>query len=194
MIEATIQTTWNGEPVGPRCTPIHISLKKGEDGLIMEVKAPYFRDPPPPGSAGKPFWELWDYEVVEAFFLNDKDQYLEVELGPHGHHLTLLLNGRRKISRHSLSLDVSTEIVGNTWTAKALIPREYFPPQVTKWNAFAIHGTGTNRTYEALYPVDDKIPQPDFHSLEYFREIDLRPLLPEHHKVSQTWQDISAQQ
>ena len=33
--------------------------------------------------------------MVEAFFLNHKDQYLEVEFGPHGQHIVLLLDGRR---------------------------------------------------------------------------------------------------
>jgi hypothetical protein len=31
--------------------------------------------------------------VVEAFFLNQEDQYLELEFGPHGQHLMLLLQG-----------------------------------------------------------------------------------------------------
>ena len=35
------------------------------------------------------------FKVVEAFFLNDKEQYLELEFGPHGQHLMLLLNGNR---------------------------------------------------------------------------------------------------
>ncbi|CAH2300949.1 Hypothetical predicted protein, partial [Pelobates cultripes] len=49
---------------------------------------------PPPGEPGQPFDGLWDYEVVESFFLNSKTtQYLEVELCPHGQHLVLLLCG-----------------------------------------------------------------------------------------------------
>ena len=35
------------------------------------------------------------YKVVEAFFLNSEDRYLEVEFGPHGQHIALLLDGRR---------------------------------------------------------------------------------------------------
>ena len=38
---------------------------------------------------------LFDVEVVEAFFLNDAGDYLELEFGPHGQHLMLLLSGRR---------------------------------------------------------------------------------------------------
>ena len=48
---------------------------------------------------------LWDYEVVEAFFLCSKtEQYLEIELGPHGHHLVLLLNGRKNIFKKCLPI------------------------------------------------------------------------------------------
>ena len=71
----------------------------------------YFDDPAPPSKAGGkkrvkrqtttggPFLQLWNYETVELFFLNDADQYLEVQLGPHGHYQVILLAGRRKVLR-----------------------------------------------------------------------------------------------
>lgn len=43
--------------------------------------------------------------VVEMFFLNKNDEYLEVELGPWGQHLLLLLQGERNAIKHSLPLD-----------------------------------------------------------------------------------------
>ncbi|EMP36382.1 UPF0462 protein C4orf33 like protein [Chelonia mydas] len=51
----------------------------------MEVSALFFNDPPAPlVEPGKPFNGLWDYEVVEAFFLSETTKrYLEVELCPH---------------------------------------------------------------------------------------------------------------
>ena len=40
--------------------------------------------------------QLYDYEVTETFFLNkETEQYIELEFGPHGQHLILLLNGYR---------------------------------------------------------------------------------------------------
>lgn len=45
------------------------------------------------------------FSVVEMFFLNDKEEYLEVELGPWGEHLLLLLKGERNTINHSLPLD-----------------------------------------------------------------------------------------
>ena len=74
-----------------------ISLRPGAGAeVLVSVRAPYWADPAPPGGLpGQAYFGLWEYEVVEAFFLNSKDQYLEVEFGPHGQHIVLLLNGRR---------------------------------------------------------------------------------------------------
>ncbi|KAE8630365.1 hypothetical protein XENTR_v10000798 [Xenopus tropicalis] len=92
-----IEHQWNSQPVAHE--PVTISLKPGDNGLQMDINAPFFNDPPaPPGPPGQPFPGLWDYEVVEAFFLNsEKEQYLEVEICPHGQHLVLLLSKRRNI-------------------------------------------------------------------------------------------------
>ncbi|KAH0615979.1 hypothetical protein JD844_026683 [Phrynosoma platyrhinos] len=100
-MEFKIEHTWNSLPVSH--DPIVIKLTPENSGILMEVSAPFFNDPPaPPGELGKPFSGLWDYEVVEAFFLNGQtQQYLEVELCPHGQHLVLLLSGRRKVCKVS---------------------------------------------------------------------------------------------
>ena len=91
--EFEIKTTWDGKPVDHQ--PVKITLIGADDDLIIEIKAPYFDDPAPEGKPGEAFFKLWEYEVVETFFLNDADQYLELEFGPHGQHLSLLLNGNR---------------------------------------------------------------------------------------------------
>ena len=44
--------------------------------------------------------------MVELFLLNDAGLYLEVELGPWGHHLVLLLDNGKDL-RHSLPLAYS---------------------------------------------------------------------------------------
>ncbi|XP_055406251.1 UPF0462 protein C4orf33 homolog isoform X3 [Bubalus kerabau] len=99
-----IEHTWDGFPV--KHEPVFVRLNPGDRGVMMEVSAPFFNDPPAPlGEPGKPFNQLWDYEVVEAFFLNDiTEQYLEVELCPHGQHLVLLLSGRRNVWKQGLDL------------------------------------------------------------------------------------------
>ena len=76
--------------------------------VVITVKAAYFNDPAPPGGLpGQAYFGLWDYEVVEAFFLNEADQYLEVEFGPHGQHIVLLLDGRRNAIKLVLRFDLS---------------------------------------------------------------------------------------
>lgn len=52
-----------------------------------------------------------------------------------------------------LELDVSNTFEGNVWRGTVEIPLAYFPAQVSKMNAYAIHGSDPDRHYEALYPV-----------------------------------------
>ena len=89
-----IERTWDDKPIDHE--PAVVTLMSAEDDLIIKVTAPFFDDPAPDTDRkGEAFFKLWDYEVVEAFFLNNKEQYLELEFGPHGQHLSLLLNGNR---------------------------------------------------------------------------------------------------
>lgn len=60
-----------------------------------------------------------------------------------------------------LALDlVTSKLSDGTWEGTAYIPYSYFPPLVTKFNAYAIHGEGNSRTYEALYPSSG-LAEPD---------------------------------
>ncbi|KAK8744164.1 hypothetical protein OTU49_001028, partial [Cherax quadricarinatus] len=190
----SINTTWNGGDLNH--APVQVTLAGSSDLQYLEVtiNAPFFNDPPaPPGPPGQPFYGLWDYEVVEVFFLNDKDQYVEVEVCPWGQHIVLLLNGQRVTIRHSLPLEVTTQRYDDTsvWTGLARIPVTYLPPQVSKFNAYAIHGSGEGRVYESLYPAPSTAPAPDFHALQYFQPINLTDLLPDQadNTISQLWTD-----
>lgn len=158
----------------------------------MLVTAPFFNDPAKPNSeSGQPLFGLWEYEVVELFLLNDNDQYVEIELCPWGQHIVLLLDGRHNAIRHSLPLTFTAEIrSNNTWYGEAVVPADYLPPRVTKMNAFAIHGSGKERIYEALYSVPkDAFPNPDFHRLNFFQPIDIDGLVPNSATLSAIWAD-----
>ena len=48
-----------------------------------------------------------------------------------------------------------------SWTGTTKIPIDYFPPGVHKINAYAIHGSDINRTYESLYPASADAKKPD---------------------------------
>ena len=139
---------------------------------------------------------MWDYEVVELFFLSSTTGlYLEVEFGPHGQHLGLLLNKRKECLSHSFPLEYQAELLegihNNTltttfyytlllcfsllenglWKGTVKIPLEYFPPKVDQFNAYSIHGTEPSRIYKSLYAVPG--PHPDFHRLNCFKSFDL---------------------
>ncbi|XP_030836308.1 UPF0462 protein C4orf33 homolog [Strongylocentrotus purpuratus] len=171
----SIATQWDGRPVN-HSTPVRLSMSKSTDGtgINLEVVAPFYNDPAPSGPAGSPQSGLWDYEVVEAFFLGSDERYLEVELCPHGQHLVLRLNGVRNIIEEGLPLEFLASIQEDrsSWKGSAIVPLEYLPPGLRGFNAYAIHGTGEQREYQALYPAErGKHDQPDFHRLEYFKEI-----------------------
>ncbi|OXA41789.1 UPF0462 protein C4orf33 homolog isoform X2 [Folsomia candida] len=183
----TISKTWDGG-VPSDHSEIHIKLTlQGEEDaqtLLIQVDAPFFNDPQPPASLSPPGStpQLWDYEVVELFFLGDEDKYLEVELGPRGHYLVLQLHGVRNIIREHLPLDrYVTEVRGTRWFGEASVPLAYFPHNVHSTNMYAIHKSDPHRVYMALSPAVDnsKCPHssPDFHRLQYFQHIDLFPRL-----------------
>ena len=63
-----------------------------------------------------------------------------------------------------------------TWSGEARIPLDYFPPDVSLFNAFAIHGSGEQRKYEALFEVPG--PQPDFHRIDKFQPVNFSAIMP----------------
>ena len=166
----------------------------GSTGLMIQVDAPFYDDPQVPtnipvGSTD----QLWNYEVVELFFLATDNKYLEIELAPKGHYLLLQLDGHpEKRLQYELPLaNYQTEMQGNgRWLGQAIIPYNYFPSVssssssgsgsgiINRFNAYAIHKSGPNRRYMALYPVPKgKYNEPNFHRLEYFQPIDLSQFL-----------------
>ncbi|KAK3099275.1 hypothetical protein FSP39_001969 [Pinctada imbricata] len=110
-----ITKTWDGDAITHH--PIQITIGPSDHAarnIKITVTGPFFDDPPNPGGApGQPFDGLWDYE------------------------------GDRIIRLHFklLPLNYTATITGNRWKGVAYIPWEYFPPGVTKFNAYAIHGS-----------------------------------------------------
>jgi hypothetical protein len=92
----------------------------------------------------------------------------------------LLVNGVWSITSLYLRMSqlnelfVTADYDKQTWKGSAWIPLEYFPPGVSKFNAYAIHGVGDDRRYEALFPVPGDFP--DFHRLHHFQPIDFNRL------------------
>jgi len=179
--EFSIRTTWDGKPIDHE--PVKFTVNAlNDDSLKVEVRGSFFNDPGSPAvPPGNPCPELWEYEVAEIFFLGAEDKYLEVELCPHGQHLVLLLNGTRNMIKDKLALEYTAVIdeENKTWKGSAIIPIDYFPPEVAKINAYAIHGSGECRQYEALYPATTGFDTPDFHRLQFFKDFNFKALFTE---------------
>lgn len=166
-----IASTWDGAPAAAHETAT-VTLRWHEDALHVTVDAPLHGDPPPDAPPGA-VWGLWDHEVVELFVLGADDRYTELELGPHGHHLLLRLQGCRNVVERLLPVEATWSRTPGRWGAVAVLPAAVLPPRSEErpWrlNAYAVHGTGAARRYLAWAPVPGE--QPDFHRLGCFREV-----------------------
>jgi len=156
--------TWSGEAV-PASERAEVRARVEGAWLVIEVDAPFHGDPPPTAPPG-PTGRLWEHEVVELFLLGADERYLEVELGPHGHHLVLRLHGRRRVEAQGLAIEFVARRRGARWSGRARVPAEWLPPGLARCNAYAIHGRGADRRHLAAFPV--RGPEPDFHRLEDF--------------------------
>jgi len=170
-----VAQTWDGSPASSSDW-VKVELALTSTALIVEVDAPFHGDPVPASPAG-PTPGLWNYEVVELFLLGDEEQYLEVELGPHGHYLVLELSGRRRVVREHTELDYRAELRGERFVGRAEVPLHWLPLGVARINAYAIHGASDARQYLAWRGAPGH--KPDFHRLETFGTLGLPGLSAE---------------
>lgn len=64
--------------------------------------------------------------------------------------------------QRQLEIDYVSFVNKDYWVGEARIPESYFPRNVTKMNAYAMHGDKDNRKKESLYPVmNNEIPAQD---------------------------------
>jgi hypothetical protein len=166
-----IDASWDGAPLAPaeRAT---VTACWEAGALRIEVDAPFSGDPAPTSPPG-PTPKLWEHEVVELFIVGPGERYTEIELGPHGHHLVLQLEGRRQVVADGLPLRFEARrergrFFGTAWLDAALLP-----PEPHRANAFAIRGVGAARRYMCAWPTGGE--RPDFHTLESFRPVELGP-------------------
>lgn len=164
----TIEHLWDGSPAAPD-EHVTLELHADETGLHLTIDAPYHADPPPPSPPGSTPG-LWNYEVVELFLYGDDGRYLELELGPHGHHLVLELHAVRVVTREVPTLDVHHEITAPRWRAEARVPAALIPAGAVRCNAHAIHGEGDARRFLSAVPSGG--PRPDFHRPDVTTPID----------------------
>ena len=159
-----VHQRWDGQPLA-QDEQAQVHLIPQPEGLRVEIDAPYYGDEPPPTPPG-PTPHLWEHEVVEVFLLGQQERYLELELGPAGHYLALILEGRRHVLAQGMAMRVQVSRQGARWRASAQVPLMWLPPGLSHVNACAIHGRGQERRHEVCFAAPSQAP--DFHSLESF--------------------------
>lgn len=161
----TLRTTltWDGQEA-PEAEVATVTLTLTTDGLRVGVEAPFHGDAPPAAPPG-PTPRLWEHEAVELFLGEAAaPNYLEVELGPHGHHLVLRLRGVRQPVEQALPLPYRAERLGGRWRGEAVVPAAWLPagaPETWRANATAVHGPPEARRH--LSAARLRAAQPDFH-------------------------------
>ena len=97
MLNFTINHRWDGAKA-KKSSDVNLSMEAGaNETVVVKITAPFFENPRPPGGApGLPYLNLWDYEAVELFFLNDREQYLEVQVEFDFHAMGIVRRKNRK--------------------------------------------------------------------------------------------------
>jgi len=186
----TISKTWNGHELPTAWNKIDLTISaysivnNSLDSILITIDAPFYNSPVLPQAEDPPqFMDgLWDYEVVEVFFLGPNEKYLEIELSPRGYYLLYFLEGVRNVTDDTLRLDIfNATIQGGTgrWSGAAVIPVDFLPEKIDKFNAYAIHnyteGDEEFRRYMSLFP-DPNGAKPDFHKLDLFQDFPIDKL------------------
>lgn len=170
-IDFEVKGTWDGKSLDSgEFARIGFRVDAETSLVELTVEATFYGDPAPnepPGSLEG----LWDFEVVELFLIGDAERYLEIELGPHGHFLGLLLAGRRNVVESHIPIDFEVDRRTRGWSGTARFSSDWLPSPLRAANAYAIHGIGAGRRYLATHPVPGDAP--DFHRLECFGPLDV---------------------
>lgn len=164
MITLVIGRTWDGELL-PDSERASLRVCYEGDDLRIDIDAPFCDDPAPSAPPG-PVDGLWAHEAVELFVVGADERYLEIELGPRGHHLVITMAGVRQRTAALLPIRYVSSTDGGRWTGTAHVPRSYLPVPALKCNAYRISGTAPSRRYHAMVAVPGE--RPDFHRLERF--------------------------
>jgi len=170
---------------------VSLALSPSTSDMIIKVDADYNNNQIPEKPAGR-MRGLWEepYEVFEIFIASGtKEDYLEINIGPHGHYYIKMIT--KYGTDDNIILDskptFSMDKQKKKWTAVLTLPSMYLPepdtdfdssqPLAIKWyaNANAIIGSGASREYFSAYPLvnseSDSNSSPNFHKPEMFQPI-----------------------
>lgn len=177
--ELVVDQLWDGTSLDACFHATLMLVDRPGHGVEVRLCAPWHHDPLPSAPPGR-LDGLWAFEVVELFLLGDDARYLEVEVGPGGHHLALAFAGERvrveeDVPIHVVFEDASTWTDATAaevecWNARLFIAEEHLPPGWReggrRCNAYTIHGAPEARHYAVAFALGTV--QPDFHAIAAF--------------------------
>jgi len=167
----TVNKMWDGSPCGDERLHAEVWITKKEAGLNVRVHATILDGQKIPNApVDTRFDGLWDYDVVELFFVGADGKYTEVEVGAGGHYLVLAFDDVRIRANDFAGREFDHRHGGSTpgtWQTQMTIPWDVLPSTITRMNAFAIMGG----THLALSAVPGSAP--DFHQPATFPEAEV---------------------
>lgn len=164
-----IDKMWNGDPCGDESLHAEAWVMKKQTGLEVRVHAP-LRDGQrvPDAPRDTRVDGLWEYDVIELFFVGEDGTYTEVEIGPGGHYLVLSFSDVRQRSNDYAGREFNhrnASATPGTWQSVIQLPWDVLPGKIAKVNAFVISG-GHHLAWSAVPGAE-----PDFHQPAAFPDV-----------------------
>lgn len=167
----TIDRLWNGQPCDDTRLHSEVWVTKKQSGLAIRVHAPQLENQRVPDAPNDSRVDgLWEYDVVELFFVGDDGTYTEIEIGAGGNYLVLQFDGIRHRSNDFAGREFDhrhSAATPGTWQTAMTIPWDALPKNITKMNAFVI----ANGQHLAMSPVPGA--EPDFHQPDTYPTVSL---------------------
>lgn len=166
VLRVAVGRLWNGQPCPVDRLGAFVELQQSEHGILVRATTrPFPVSKVPEAPVGSRVTGLWEYDVVEIFFVDEDGQYLEVELGVGGHYLVLGFDAPRHLVADFVDTTFETHhavLADGRCVNDILIPRDLFPTNLKALNAYMIAGG----QFLAYHPVPGD--QPDFHQPNFF--------------------------
>jgi hypothetical protein len=162
-VRLRIASTWNGIDLH-ESQIAEAELLSHSGAMTIRIDAPFANDPAPPIPSGR-CDGLWNFEVVEFFFVARDHHYLEIEVGPFGHYLVIEHSAIRQRQADQIRLHVSnTSRHAQRWRTEVSLSHPLFMQPLVALNAFRISGPEHARSYFAAFPCGGDAP--DFHRID----------------------------
>ncbi len=174
-LELPLRCAWNGAPLTDPCLMGFVSLSAEPDALRVRGGLPDPTPAPAPDAApGSRVANLWQFDVVELFWVGPDGRYVEIELGAHGHFLVLSFAGpRRRVHDH---VDLQPRIEHRSdaagWVTGLRLPWRLLPQPLEALGAFAL----ARGAHVSAYPLPGR--SPDFHQPHAFARASLEEAEP----------------